>query len=835
MLPSTMSSDSLFTSNQVLSASTFNQLLAAMQAIAQSVSQEALIITEVSLLSLGPLEQEACLKQEAWLKEFGMQRFCLVVSPGFSGLLLAKVADFNRSLQSGATDLSKGDRGNDSDGYPHAYETCLSFDPAAIAPFLLDLQRHVSPASDTCQQIKSAHQELQPNEPQWQSQFSLKLAAVLASGAPMPGTMDATHGNVHCHAGSDGGDRSGDFGTTHPRLQAEQERVFSQIATQIRQTQELSLILEATIQKVRSLLNVDRLAIYQFEAGMEPSSDPSASQDAPQPQTNELVCGRITYETRAHSSIRRILNLSEGVQCFIGIPDYKEKYCNGTAQAITDIQSTYFASPCLIKLLEWAQVKAKLVVPIVVQENLWGLLIAHQCSHPRQWQDSEIHFMRYVAELMAIAIYQTQLYGQLQQQAQVLEQQFIERTQELHDALSAVQAASLAKTEFLASISHELRTPLTAIIGMSATLLRLPTDARREQLIPPEKQQDYLKIIRNSGEHLLELINDILDLSQVEAGKTILDVREFSLTRIASESLKLLGSKAQEKGVALELDMQLGNPAVVAATNCDRFAADPRRVQQILLNLLSNAIKFTSAGGRVTLRIWVTQGNAILQIEDTGIGIPEHQFPLLFKRFQQLDTSYHRQYGGTGLGLALTRQLVELHGGQIQVESTVDVGSVFTVYLPAQSLPAQSSKDGKRQSPGNSGNILLQGRVVLLESHEATATLLCELLTAAGHQVVWMIDGMTAIQQIELLKPEVVVVDTQLAGMGIDEFLQRLRQNPVTQSMKVLVLAEEKNESCDRWLKAGADDVSLLPIEHPEVLLDQVTYLMNHHLYSPQN
>lgn len=245
------------------------------------------------------------------------------------------------------------------------------------------------------------------------------------------------------------------------------------------------------------------------------------------------------------------------------------------------------------------------------------------------------------------------------------------RDRALHDALVAAEAANRLKTEFLATVSHELLTPLTYVIGMSSTLLRWSFGELTQ------RQRDYLQTIHDSGEHLLEMINDILDLSQIEAGKAVLDITEFSLITIAESALNALQEKANTQRVNLKLDVQLN-------ASRDMFSADIRRVQQILWNLLTNGIKFTPEDGEVILRLWVEDNTAVFQVEDTGIGIPEEQVSQLFEKFHQLDTPYHRRYGGTGLGLALTKQLIELHRGRIEVESSVGVGSIFTVWIPGQ-------------------------------------------------------------------------------------------------------------------------------------------------------
>lgn len=784
LLANAMSSDPSSTLSRIVPAAVFQQIALALDKTAQCICEQTWMFTETDFFN-----GKTSTRQDA------MQRFCLIISHPFSALLKGvPVALGNELAPSGSTIPQVS-----------TYQIQLIFEPEAIAAFLTSLHAQLPSNPSLSNQLTQARQCLHPNSPDLQSQFTLQLVDILTTASELTSPVECVLSKL---SGQDSA------------LLPDQEQVFTQVATQIRRTQELSLILETTLQQVCAYLQADRLIIYQFE--------PETSVPQTQPALNrhknsaQLVCGRITYEARANSSVPRVLHLSEGSQCFIGVPDYREKYRQGATQAVADIHDTYTQAPCLVEFLQWAQIRAKLVVPIVVQEDLWGLLIAHQCSGPRQWQDSETRFMRCIAELMAIAIYQTKLYSHLQQQAQTLEQRVVERTQELHDTLTAAQTANSAKTEFLAAMSHELRTPLTAIIGMATTLLRLPNDARRDRLLPLEKQQEYLKIIRNSGEHLLELINDILDLSQLEAGRTILDVKEFSLFQLASESLQTLREKANQNQIHLELDLNL-NPHSVGKRSApsDRFVADPQRVKQILFNLLSNAIKFTPQGGRVTLRVWADVGRAILQVEDTGIGIPKDKFALLFQKFQQLDTSYHRQYEGTGLGLALTKQLVELHGGQIEIESTVNVGSTFTVVLPAQPL---TSRKGNSKSSNSLTFQPAERRIILIEKYEAIAHLLCDLLTTAGHQVIWMVDGMTALQQIELLKPEVVIISTQLTGMGTSEILQRLRQEHLNQPFKVLVLATTKDPEvqCRQWRSEGADDCITLPIVHPEEVLDKV-------------
>lgn len=507
----------------------------------------------------------------------------------------------------------------------------LTFSPDAIADFCRMIDR-VPPFT------------LRQNHPDRQSEFTLKLIELLSQSP-----------NESAH-------------------QVEQERLLSQVTTLIRHSLNLPVILETAVHQVRNFLQADRLIIYQFNFPA-----PSCAIDSDVPSFSEVThnLDGITYESRSSDQIPSILNvMSEysavSLQPSQARPHESQTWTNGRGSSKRSTMTSLLKqSP--------NDVQAELVTPIVVQEELWGLLIVHQCQSPRQWNDREKILLQRIAEHLAIAIYQAKLYSELQQQKSTLEQQIIDRTQALRDTLIAAQSANRTKSEFLATMSHELRSPLTTIIGMASTLLRSQDTHYK---LTPQKQQDYLQTIQERGEHLLALINDILDLSEVESGRMFLQIQRFSLAELAEQTIQLLQEKADSKQVALILELLPDRAQNFA------FQADPQRVQQICLNLLSNAIKFTPAQGRVIMRVRVSGDTAILQVEDTGIGIPNHQRSFLFQKFQQLDASYHRKYEGTGLGLALTKQLVDLHGGSIEVDSTVGVGSKFTVFLPMQPISA---------------------------------------------------------------------------------------------------------------------------------------------------
>ena len=242
--------------------------------------------------------------------------------------------------------------------------------------------------------------------------------------------------------------------------------------------------------------------------------------------------------------------------------------------------------------------------------------------------------------------------------------------EDLQVALGQAEAANRAKSEFLAAMSHELRTPLNAIIGFSEIM-------KNETLGPvgSVRYRTYAEDIHGSGLHLLGLVNDILDLSKVESGADELSEEEFEIPEIAETVLRLVQQRAEKGGLEIEVDLQDDLPLL---------CADERKVRQILTNLLSNAIKFTEPGGKVTLSVWYrADSGVVFQIADTGIGIAPEDIPKALTRFGQVDSDLNRKYEGTGLGLPLTKALVELHGGYLDLQSQIGVGTTVTVRFPA--------------------------------------------------------------------------------------------------------------------------------------------------------
>jgi signal transduction histidine kinase len=273
----------------------------------------------------------------------------------------------------------------------------------------------------------------------------------------------------------------------------------------------------------------------------------------------------------------------------------------------------------------------------------------------------------------------------LRESERLLEEKVAKRTQalehsrvELALARDEAVAANRHKSAFLANMSHELRTPLNAVIGFSEVLLERVFGELND------KQAEYLDDIHTSGRHLLSLINDILDLSKIEAGRLELSPTSVELSVTFENAVVLMRERANRGGVSLltEVDPEIGTAIV-----------DERKLKQILINLLSNAVKFTKEGGRVTLRAMRDGDNLHISVIDTGIGIAPENHTLVFEEFRQAGDDYSRAQEGTGLGLALTKRLVELHGGSIWLESEIGQGSVFTVRLPVHGWRAQSEAE----------------------------------------------------------------------------------------------------------------------------------------------
>ncbi|MBW4613339.1 MAG: PAS domain S-box protein [Desmonostoc vinosum HA7617-LM4] len=370
----------------------------------------------------------------------------------------------------------------------------------------------------------------------------------------------------------------------------------------------------------------------------------------------------------------------------------------------------------------------------------------------------------------------------------------------LHASQEAAEAGSRAKTEFLATMSHELRTPLNAIMGLSQLL--------QQEMIGSlnHKQREYIDCIHNSGEHLLALINDILDLSKVEAGKEELLLSPLSVPNLCNYVIAAVSDRALEKGLKLtsEIDPQ-----------ADICVADDRRIKQILLNLLTNAIKFTSVG-QVSLVTKKVPKGITFTVSDTGIGIDSQQFQFLFEPFKQLDSQLNRQYEGTGLGLALTRKLARLHDGDVTVTSTLGEGSQFTLFLPdPPGLEDSENNPDEEDTSGTSPTVLPPiKRILLVEDEDKIAVVLQCYLQTIGYQVEWINNGNNFLEKLQTIQPSLILVNGQLGGeFNSIHLLNILKQESSFKDLPVVIISShEPPEDQLSILLDSAKDYLIKPI-----------------------
>ncbi len=324
---------------------------------------------------------------------------------------------------------------------------------------------------------------------------------------------------------------------------------------------------------------------------------------------------------------------------------------------------------------------------------------------------------------------------EIRQYQELLEERIRQRTQELEKAMHGALAASQAKSEFLANISHELRTPMNGLLGMLDLVLDSPVGG---------EQREQVEIAQRCAYSLLDLLNDILDLSKIEAGRMILEKVPFDLRSVAEDCVRAQSAKAQQKGVELRFEY---NGDVTNVTG------DPLRLRQIVANLLSNAIKFTEKGS-VSVRQSVLEGadgklSMVLDVVDTGAGIPADKVPLIFEKFTQADSSISRKYGGTGLGLAITKRLVELQGGQIRVESRVGRGSTFTVEIPFETAPAAETAVEPLSEQRAAVPAAKQVRLLLVEDNAVNQRVVLAMLRKKNYAIDVANNGQEALEKLK--------------------------------------------------------------------------------------
>ncbi|TMF13041.1 MAG: response regulator [Chloroflexi bacterium] len=421
-----------------------------------------------------------------------------------------------------------------------------------------------------------------------------------------------------------------------------------------------------------------------------------------------------------------------------------------------------------------------LVMPLESPQRLVGALtLARREVQP--FTSIEQALMQIIASQAAISIDNARLHAAQQRQlAEIASQK-----REVEVANAQIAEISRLKSEFLANMSHELRTPLNAILGFSEIL--------KDNLVEltPEQRQECLENIHTSGKHLLELVNDVLDLSKIEAGRMELSYDSFGVLSGVKEVHNVIRSLSERRDIDLSIDVTPEDLEV---------RADKSKFKQVLYNLLSNAIKFTAQGGRVWVSARHDGDELIVEVGDTGVGIPKEHHTRIFDEFYQLDNATTRQVEGTGLGLSLTRRLVELHGGRIRLESEPGKGSIFTFQLPIAGLEAVN---GHRHN-----------RVLLIEDNASNRELAKMVLTGNGFEVDVALDGDEGLHKARAKPYDLVLMDIELPGMDGLTVTRMLRSDPKTSSMPIVALtANAMKGSEQEALAAGCSGYISKPIE----------------------
>ncbi|MEH2372877.1 PAS domain S-box protein [Nostoc sp.] len=602
------------------------------------------------------------------------------------------------------------------------------------------------------------------------------------------------------------------------RESAERERAIAQVIQRMRQTLDLETIFAATTQELRQVLNCDRVVVYRF---------------------NPHWSGEFVSESVSNGWISLIeehnndSNLTEGVlqdgRCLAKILDsVNNQLENPDLQAIPgatflcvpDIYNAGF-HPIYINLLERFQAKAYIIVPIFYGSQLWGLLASYQNSACRQWKAEEVNIVVQIGNQLGVALQQAQLLAQTQRQSQALQ-----------DAVIIADAANRAKSEFLANMSHELRTPLNAILGFTQIM-------SHDHALSTEHQQN-LTIINRAGEHLLNLINDILEMSKIEAGRITLNLNSFDLIRLLENLEEMLRFRAISKGLELVFEYKSYLPQYVKA--------DESKLRQVLLNLLGNAIKFTDTG-RVTLRMGMEHGEKLLpnlffEVQDTGRGIASQEIDLLFEAFGQTETGRKSQQG-TGLGLAISRKYVQLMGGDISVSSIIGKGSKFRFNIQI-SLAAASEIQIKQTrcqvmslAPAQS-----EYRILVVDDSIDSRLVLMKILTSIGFAVQEATNGSEAIALWQKWQPHLILMDMRMPIMDgyeatkVIKTREREYEENILPSHRTIIIALTANafeEQREAMIKAGCDDYINKPFRE-ELLLEKLSeYLGVQYIYQEES
>ncbi|MFN2629120.1 MAG: response regulator [Gaiellaceae bacterium] len=435
-----------------------------------------------------------------------------------------------------------------------------------------------------------------------------------------------------------------------------------------------------------------------------------------------------------------------------------------------------------IELLRGDGWRSMVVLPLRREDEIIGALVVRRKA-PGAVPAQTVDRLVTLANQSAVAIHNARVF------------------RELEDKTRQLEVASRHKSEFLASMSHELRTPLNAVIGFSDVLLERMFGELNA------RQEEYVRDIRDSGRLLLELINEILDLSKVEAGRMELELGAVSLGDLLAEGVAMVRARANRQSISLRLDV---------APDIGRVVGDELRLRQVVLNLLTNAVKFTPDQGSVAVTARLVGAEAHVSVSDTGIGIADAEHERIFEAFQQGGRGARTGTEGTGLGLTLSRRIMELHGGRIWMKSALGVGSTFSFALPLGPSPAPGADEPPAETAALTAGRERAGRVLVVEDDRHAADLLRIYLEDVGYDVSIARDGMEGLELARQLNPRAVILDVLLPGLNGWELLARLKSDPATAAIPVVIasMLDERGAA----FALGAAEYLVKPVGRDELL-----------------